>query len=76
MSQPVLDLFESVEEQPQIAARCFYWGKCQYVERGVEPQVVHDAMEAHYAARHSADIDESFGIMGRVRSSPDSETTS
>lgn len=40
---------------PVITVHCFF-ARCGHAERGLDPYVVHDAMEAHYAAQHQADI--------------------
>lgn len=36
-----------------IAVRCFF---CPHAERALDPRAAHDQMEAHYAARHRADV--------------------
>jgi hypothetical protein len=38
-----------------VTVHCF-WAWCGHVERGLDPQAVHDQMEAHYAARHADDL--------------------
>lgn len=40
---------------PLVTVHCF-WAWCGHVERGLDPYVVRDQMEAHYAAEHRADI--------------------
>jgi hypothetical protein len=39
----------------RIIVHCF-WGWCGHVETGTDPAAVHDQMEAHYRARHRADL--------------------
>ena len=38
-----------------VVVHCF-WGWCGHAETGLDPYAVHDQMEAHYRARHQADI--------------------
>jgi hypothetical protein len=45
---------------PLIVAHCFLL-RCPHTERGLDPVAVHDAMEAHYAARHQQVIDAATG---------------
>lgn len=40
----------------QVTAHCF-WGWCNHTVTGLDPDAVHDAMEAHYASIHRADLD-------------------
>lgn len=39
-----------------LTVRCF-WAACKHVEVGTSPTGVHDAMEAHYDAVHTSDLD-------------------
>ncbi len=45
---------------PIVTARCFFWGTCKHTVTD-RPQAAHDAMEAHYAAAHSCDLDRIVG---------------
>ena len=40
---------------PLVTAHCFWWPRCQHTVTD-RPVATHDAMEHHYAQRHSADI--------------------
>lgn len=39
-----------------LTVHCF-WGWCVHVETGLDPDVVHAAMEEHYETAHRADLD-------------------
>jgi hypothetical protein len=39
-----------------VTVHCFFAPKCKHAEQAESPQVAHDLMEAHYTAKHAAQI--------------------
>jgi hypothetical protein len=60
----LFDLADITTPQPEhvYSVHCFF--NCGHVTKATDPKTSGDAMEQHYSASHSADIDRALGFIG------------